>query len=149
MQDTLEWHQEMSPTELSPEMSRNFRGLRMWLPLKLHGIKPFENALVEILDLISYFCFKIRQMGFELGNQPDLTIAIFRYNVDDGKREELNRLLLEKIHQDGRVFISSTEINGEFWLRIAILSFRTHMREIKILLSIIKHFLDQQVYIKK
>ncbi len=149
MQDTHEWHQEMSPTELSPEMSRNFRGLRMWLPLKLHGIKPFENALVEKLDLISYFCFKIRQMGFELGNQPDLTVAIFRYNVDGGIGEELNRLLLDKIHQDGRVFISSTEINGEFWLRIAILSFRTHMREIKILLSIIKHFLDQQVYIKK
>ena len=28
-------------SELSPELSREFRGLRLWLPIKMHGIEPF------------------------------------------------------------------------------------------------------------
>lgn len=149
MQDTRDWHQEWSPTELSPEMSRNFRGLRMWIPLKLHGVKAFEEALNEKLDLLQYFCFKIKQMGFELGNQPDLTVAIFRFNTGDENRDAFNKKILSQIHDDGRVFISSTEINHEFWLRIAVLSFRTQKREIKILLGIIKKRLDAFYYSKK
>ncbi len=37
--------------ELSPELSRPFRGLRVWLPLKMHGIGAFREALEEKLEL--------------------------------------------------------------------------------------------------
>ena len=36
---------------LSPELTRDFRGLRMWLPLKLLGAAPFRSALEEKLSL--------------------------------------------------------------------------------------------------
>ena len=40
--------------EYSPELSRDFRGLRMWLPLKLHGAAAFRAALDEKLDLAAW-----------------------------------------------------------------------------------------------
>src|SRR5262249_61528989 len=37
--------------EYSPELTRDFRGLRLWLPLHLHGVGAFRTALDEKLDL--------------------------------------------------------------------------------------------------
>ncbi|MBL7866337.1 MAG: amino acid decarboxylase, partial [Cyclobacteriaceae bacterium] len=42
MQDALSATEEPSPADLSPELTKHFRGLRMWLPLKLHGLAPFR-----------------------------------------------------------------------------------------------------------
>ena len=36
---------------LSPEVSRDFRGFRIWLPLKMLGMKPFREQLEEKLKL--------------------------------------------------------------------------------------------------
>ena len=37
--------------------------------------------------------------------------------------------------EDGKLFMSTTTLDGIFWLRIAILSFRTHIDHIKLLLG--------------
>ncbi len=36
---------------LGPELTRDTRGLRLWLPLHLHGVAAFRAALDEKLDL--------------------------------------------------------------------------------------------------
>ena len=41
----------VSPTDLSIELTTPFRGLRIWLPLKMHGIAPVRAALNEKLIL--------------------------------------------------------------------------------------------------
>lgn len=33
--------------EFSPELSREWRGLRLWLPFKLHGVTAFRQALAD------------------------------------------------------------------------------------------------------
>ena len=50
--------------------------------------------------------------------------------------------LVEEIHRDGKVFLSSTTIEGEVCLRIAILSFRTHLFEIDLAINEIKTKLE-------
>jgi len=140
MQDSREHQEEYSPAELSPELSRHFRGLRMWLPLKLHGLEPFRKNLEEKILLARYFYYKIRKLGYDTGPYPDLSIVGFRYIPADGDANEWNKNLLNHIHKDGRVFISSTYIRDIYVLRCAILSFRTHRREVDLLLEIIERF---------
>ena len=139
MQDTKMHQDEMSPAELSPELSKHFRGMRMWLPLKLHGIAPFKACLEEKMELAQYFYTKIKAMGFEVGPAPVLSTVIFRFLPKDKEANEFNAAIVKAIHQDGRIFISSTTLNGQFYMRVAVLSFRTHKREVDLLLEIIQN----------
>jgi hypothetical protein len=65
MQDAFAGPDELSPAELSPELTKHFRGLRLWLPLKLHGIAPFRACLEEKLMLAQYFYEEVQKIGFE------------------------------------------------------------------------------------
>ncbi|TYP93661.1 Glutamate or tyrosine decarboxylase [Fodinibius salinus] len=144
MQDTYQATEEMSPADLSPELSKHFRGLRMWLPLQLFGIQPFRAALEEKLLLTRYFYDEIQQIdGIEVGPEPELSILFFRYVPKTGKANAFNKKLVDAIHQDGRVFLSSTEINGTTYLRLAILNFRTHLDDIDLIISVLSEKIEE------
>jgi len=116
----------VNPADVSPELTKHFRGLRLWIPLKLHGIEPFVACLEEKLVLTDYFRRKLVDLGFKVGPQPDLSVSYFWYPTDDkSTQNKFNETLMYNIHQDGSVFLSSTTINDNFVIRIAILSFRT------------------------
>lgn len=143
MQDAREHQEEYSPAELSPELSRHFRGLRMWLPLKLHGLQPFRVNLEEKILLARYFYHKIQKLGFDIGPYPDLSIVGFRYVPPNASLEETNAWnarLVKHIHHDGRVFISSTYIRDIYVIRCAILSYRTHREHVDALLQVIEEY---------
>ena len=111
----------------------------MWLPLKLFGLKPFRAALEEKMLLSQYFRQKLMNVeGFEVGPAPDLSITIFRYVPPTGDANPFNEKLIKAIQDDGRIFLSSTTIHGIFWIRVAVVVFRTHKSKIDLLLDIVK-----------
>jgi glutamate/tyrosine decarboxylase-like PLP-dependent enzyme len=125
-----------SPSDLSVELSRPFRGLRMWLPLKLFGLAAFRAALDEKLLLARHFHSRLSEMpGWEVGSEPDLSIVTYRYRPKSGDANEFNRRLLKAIATDGRAVISGTEIGGAYVLRLAVLHYRTHLEHIEGLLE--------------
>lgn len=127
----------LSPADLSPELSKHFRGLRLWLPLKLHGLAPFRACLEEKLLLTRYFHDRVEGLGFETGPEPELSVATYRWMPDEEDDDAFNRELVEAIHRDGRVFVSSTILDGRFTLRMAALAFRTHLETVDLLLEIL------------
>ena len=138
MQDTLNANEELSPADLSPELTKHFRGLRLWLSLHLFGVKPFRACLEEKYLLCQYFYQEISKLGFERGPQPELSVCIYRYVPVQGDANDFNAQLVEYVKKDGRVFISSTSLNGVNWLRLAVLSFRTKLTTIDTILEVLK-----------
>lgn len=136
MQDAAGPEGDFSPADLSLELSRPFRGLRFWLPLKLFGLAPFRAALAEKIWLARYFHQQLgKKPGWELGPYPELSVVTFRYVPERGDADRFNQQLVEAVKADGRVFISSTRINGNFVMRLAVLHFRTHLGEVEFLLN--------------
>jgi len=134
---------EYSPADYSLELTRPFRGPRMWFPLKLFGLKPFRAALSEKIWLARYFYQELGKLeDFEKGPYPDLSIVTFRYTPANEDTDTANRQLLAAIHEDGKVFITSTRINGRFALRVAVLNFRTHRKTIDYLIGLLKRLTD-------
>lgn len=144
LQDTLNAIDEMSPADLSPELSKHFRGLRMWLPLQLFGVRPFRAALEEKLLLTRYFYEEVQKIeGIEVGPTPELSVMYFRYVTEHTDPNRLNRDLVKKIHEDGRVFLTSTDIDGTFYIRLAVLNFRTHLETIDLTLEILREKISE------
>ena len=127
-----------SPADFSPELTRHFRTVRMWLPLKLFGVQPIRAAIEEKYLLAQYAYRQLEQAGWYMGPKPVLSVFLFRVGNSKGSNE-VNRLIIQDIHADGHQFISSTSLDGIFWLRIAVLSFRSHLKQVEQLLALITH----------
>ena len=74
--------------------------------------------------------------GFEAGPRPDLSVVTYRYVPEHGDADAFNRRLLQEVLSDGKVFISSTRLDGRFVLRLAVLHYRTHKSTIDYLLDL-------------
>ena len=126
--------------EISPELSRDIRGLRVWLPLKMYGIDVFRRQLDEKLDLAHLAADHLRAMpDVQIVAEPQLSLVVFRYappNLEDEQLNALNRRLLQLVNQRQRVMLTPTLVAGDrFVLRICVLSFRTHLQHMEMALE--------------
>ena len=142
MQDALAFGGDISPADVSPELTKHFRGLRLWVPLMLFGKAPFVASLEEKIMLTHYFYEEIQKLGFIVGPKPDLSVMIFRYPATSDATS-FNEYIVDYVKTDGRVFLSSTNIDGVYWIRLAVLAFRTHLDTIDTCLSVIKMALEE------
>lgn len=126
--------------DLGAELTRDYRGLRLWLPLHLHGVAAFRAALDEKLDLAA---FAYRELStdprLELPWGPDLSTVAFRRRGGD----EANRRFLARINDANRVFLSSTRVDGRFTLRLCVLAHRTHAEHVAEAVAVIRAAVDE------
>lgn len=125
---------ESSPnfSDLSPELSRDFRGLRIWLPLVLHGVNAFKDAIEEKLMLTRWAYEALKgDRRFEVLDQPQLSVIAFRLRGEGTEGDALNQDLQRRVNARGRVFLSSTRLDGRYVIRLCVLSFRTHMDRVR------------------
>lgn len=138
MQDAAQSDQGWSPADLSPELTKHFRGLRMYMALKLFGVQTFEYALAEKIALCQYFHHAVQELGFDVGPFPELSVTHFRFIPAGRDLNAVNRWIMDRVHEDGRVFLSSTTLDGQIWIRLAVLSFRSKFRHIEQTLQMLK-----------
>ena len=126
--------------EISPELSRDFRGLRVWLPLKMFGIDVFRQQLDEKLDLTEWATEELRKIpGIRIVAEPQLSVVAFRYTDSN----EVNRDLLDRINARKRVMMTPTIIDGDFIIRICVVSFRTHMERMQMAIDDIRASIEE------
>lgn len=122
-------------SQLGPELSRDFRGLRVWLPLRMHGIDTFRTCLEEKLDLARWAASELRDVAHvRVVAPPQLSTLAFRVEppgVTGESLDELNRALLERVNRYDRVHLSATTVDDRYTPRICVLSFRTHHEHVQ------------------
>jgi len=128
--------------EVTPELTRPFRGLRVWLPLKMHGAGVFREYLDEKIDLAQWVCEQIEEIpDLDVVAKPVISILAFAVREEGRTRDEANKLtrdLINKINTRQRVSLTGTTIHGRFLIRIAVGGFRTHMDRMEMLVDDLK-----------
>lgn len=124
---------------LSPELSRPFRGLPLWLALSLAGAAAYRAALDEKLDLARWAAAEVAALpGVRVLAPPELSLFAFRLEppgLDRAGRDALNRRWLAAANARQRVYLTGTELADGFAPRLCVLSFRTHRDRVEIALD--------------
>ena len=148
LQDNYMEQDEFSPADLGPELTRHFRALRLWLPLKLIGVAPFRAALSEKILLARYAYERMREQDiFEMGPYPELSTFAFRYLPAEGDVDDFNRRFIDALRKDGRIFLSSTVLDDKYMIRVNVLSYRTHLETMDLAIEVINENIDRLVQI--
>lgn len=133
--------------KISPELSRDFRGLRAWLPIKLFGIDAFRANLDEKMDLAQWATDQLREVpDMEILAEPQLSLTAFRWapaGFADDRLNDLNQELLTRINALQNVHITGTMLHGLYALRICVLSFRTHFDRMEQCLEDIRRSVEE------
>ncbi|MEM7084369.1 MAG: aminotransferase class I/II-fold pyridoxal phosphate-dependent enzyme [Pseudomonadota bacterium] len=159
LQETFQEHADYLPDssadegimdfkDISPELTRPFRGLRVWLPLKVHGSDEFAARLDEKLDLAQLVCQHLKaDPALEVLAEPELSILAFacRPNPAETIGEINNRTkrLLALINKKNRVHLTGTMLNERFAIRVAIGVYRTHQSHIELLFADLRTAIEE------
>ncbi len=120
--------------DISPELSRDPRGLRVWLPLKAFGVGPFKLNLEEKIKLSEYLNAELKKIELvKVISEPHLTIQTFNLG-----NSEKTKKLLGWINSQNKIFLSGCEIGGCYSIRICLLGYRLHFAQVQELIQLIK-----------
>jgi glutamate/tyrosine decarboxylase-like PLP-dependent enzyme len=130
--------------DISPELSRRFRALKLWFALKCHGADAFIAAIDRNVALAQHLAALVDASDdFERLAPVPLSIVCFRYATAafEGQPERLNhfnRRLLVEVQREGDAYISNAIIDGAFALRACLVNHRTREADLTTLLDAIR-----------
>jgi glutamate/tyrosine decarboxylase-like PLP-dependent enzyme len=110
-------------SEYGFQQTRGFRALKVWMAVQYHGLAGHRKAIERDIDHARALAEALRAASdFQLFEPQGLSIVCFRYlpraeRVTPEALDTINQLLLTRLQLSGRVFLSSTTIDGRFWLR--------------------------------
>lgn len=130
----------------SPQNSRGFRALKVWMSLRQAGRSGYQGMIRDDIALANHL-YKILEAEPELEPvSQSLSITTFRYvpedldPEDEVHRETLNELngeLLTELQRRGEMFVSNALIEDQFLLRACVVNFRTDWHDIEAVPEII------------
>lgn len=132
------------PGSLGPELSREFRGLKVWMLLQEHGAAKYGRLIEQNVEQARYLAGLVeRHPELTLMAPVPLNVVCLRY-VGSGEPgtgdweaglDALNRELLIRIQERGIAVPSATTLNGRFAIRVAITNHRSRREDFDLFVS--------------
>ncbi len=109
--------EELSLSDYGPALGRRFRALKLWAVLRCFGRSGLQAVIREHVRLAALFEeWAHAEPGWEVVAPRSFSVVCFRREGSD----EENRALLERVNRSGEIFISPTELDGRYVLRLAV-----------------------------
>jgi aromatic-L-amino-acid decarboxylase len=105
------------------QLGRRFRALKLWFVIRTYGVDGLKEMISNHIKIAQNLAEKIdKSNDFELMAPVPLNLICFRYHPkeieDNSKLNELNKIILEKLNKTGQLFLSHTELKGNYVIRL-------------------------------
>jgi aromatic-L-amino-acid decarboxylase len=117
------------------QLGRRFRALKLWMVLRMFGVRGLQEALRKHLQLARQFAEWVDSSEeFQRVAPVPFSTVCFRHRAPGLSPEEANRFnerLLEAVNATGQAYLSHTVLRGQYVLRLAVGNLRTELRHVR------------------
>ncbi|HKE31104.1 MAG TPA: pyridoxal-dependent decarboxylase, partial [Candidatus Angelobacter sp.] len=121
--------------KVSTQWSRRMNSLKLWLTLRVHGRRAYEELIDRQLQLARSFANWIRDsQEFELAAPQVLPIVNWRAKMPGASEEQVrtaHEAIVDELTRDGERWISTTFVNGRSVMRMMVISYLTEARHLE------------------
>jgi aromatic-L-amino-acid/L-tryptophan decarboxylase len=125
------------------QLGRRFRALKFWFIIRSFGVKGIIGILREHCRLAREFASWVdANSNFERLAPVPFSVVCFRFHPkgisDEGKLEQMNAWIINRINTTGEAFLSHTKLNGRYTIRLAIGNIATAEKHVARVWELIK-----------
>jgi aromatic-L-amino-acid decarboxylase len=119
---TLAQEGQVDYQEWSVPLGRRFRALKLWFVIRSYGVAALQAKIRDHVAWAQELAGRIdAHKDFELTSAPLLSLFSFRY-APAGKSDldALNARLVERLNDDGRIYLTQSQHEGRFVIRFQV-----------------------------
>ncbi len=139
LQDARNSEGEINLWDYSPELTRPFRALKVWMTLQMFGAKAVEAAIDRTLELAEIAEREIRKLPhWEIVTKAQMAVLTFRFapaHLRNGMHEDrlsaINRAIAASMQQEAFALVLTTELRGTTVLRMCTINPRTTVQDLE------------------
>ncbi|MEP2533798.1 pyridoxal-dependent decarboxylase [Shimia sp.] len=127
-------------SEWSVPLGRRFRALKIWFVLRIYGLDGLQQMIRNHVSWSQELCELIRAApDYEIITEPVLSLFTFRYAPpEQDDLDVLNQTLVDRINDDGRIYITQTRVNGDLVIRFQAAHFAATREDVLFALEVIQ-----------
>ncbi len=134
LQDARGREEEINLWDYSPELTRPFRALKVWMSLQVFGADAFAAAIDRTMQLAEMAEAQLRSdPWWEITSRAQMAIVTFRFAPAGWRPDRvdaLNRAIATQMQEEGFALVLSTELRGQTVLRLCTINPRTTEEDI-------------------
>lgn len=138
LEEPLNWY------EFSPEGTRRFRALKLWMSWKhlgTTGIGTLVDRTIALARDLSERCEQASDLELAV-ERPDLSVVCFRHRpprqLSDAQLDAYQTALQRALEISGRAWVSTTVLRGRVFLRAGVMNHMTTADDLDELLEAIR-----------
>ena len=123
-------------SKISTQWTRRMNAMKLWLTLKVHGRKAYEDHIDRQMNLARGFADWVSgSEQFELSAPMVVPILNLRVKgiTDSRQPAALHNAIVDEVTRDGQRWISETIVKGESAIRVMVISYLTEERHLQAL----------------
>src|SRR5215218_6218620 len=132
-------------SEWSLPLGRRFRALKLWFVIRSYGVEALQEMIRRHVAWAEELAALVDgDPAFELVTPPILSLFSFRYAPPGAADvDALNQALVERINDDGRIYVTQTRHDEKFVIRFQVGQTSTTRADVMLAWDVIRAIADR------
>ncbi|MFN4203139.1 MAG: pyridoxal phosphate-dependent decarboxylase family protein [Tabrizicola sp.] len=123
--------------EWTVPLGRRFRALKLWFVLRAYGLEGLRERIRNHVRWAAEARNRLAALpGVEIVTEPRLSLFSFALETD-----EATEALLQRINDDGQIYLTQSRVDGRFVIRVQVGSFDCREEDVMLLSKTIQEML--------